>query len=355
MKNRLTDNKEKPYTSAATEIDFGISRINDISAIGETLHSKIDPLIGVQTALMDSATKLAQIYEPVKESMGKIGALISPVAETVQLLGTNLAEVSKTAIATGELLNAPTYDFLKSPMASILNVSTDAIQIGQERIMSIMPDSKGTTTLLEIGVSGQISQISALNSIALDSLQSSPILFPVSKTDEKISDLDNKIQLLESKIIHLEKNNDNLFLTDITSNIVKILEDLDDEIADCFKGAIRTMLDNKNKDLVGQVSESLTRVVEKLPLVLVKVNSRVRKEEKIKLAMLEYLDKLPDQYEKESLIIQQKSFYSVFGILRHRNAKQYKMFKNDISRFKSLVIIFESFIYTLITINDNEK
>lgn len=323
----------------------------DASCVSETLQFKIEPLIGAQTTLIDSATKLSLVCEPMKQ----IGNLISPVSESVQSLGAILAEVSKTALANGELLKAPTYDFFSSPMASVLNMSADAIKLGQERIISIMPGNKDITGLLDIGTPNQVSQINSLNSIALDSLQSSPILFPISKADEKISNLDKKIQSLESEMIHLKKNNDDLFLTDITLDIVEILEDLDDEIADCFKGAMRTMHDNNNEDIVGQVSESLNRVVEKLPLALAPIHARVKKEEKIKLALLKHLDKLPDHYEKASLINQQKSFYSVFGILRHRNAKQYLLFKNDIPRFKSLVIVFESFVYTLITINDDKK
>jgi len=355
MKNNLSNNKKETYGCVSADILVNSSKVVGALATTDILHSKIEPLISAQTDLMNSTVKLSEIYKPIQNSMAEISSLISPVAETIQLLGSNLAEVSKTAIATGELLKTPTYDFLNSPMASALNASVDAIKIGQERITSIIPDSKGINDLLGIDVSGQVSQINTLNSIAISSLQSSPVLFPVSKTDEKVSALDQKIKSLESKISHLEKNNNNLYLTDITLNIVRILENIDSDIADCFKGAIKTMNDNKNSDLVGQVSESLTRVVEKLPSALAKVNPNVKKEERIKLAMLKYLNKLPDQYERESLIVQQKSFYSVFGVLRHRNAKQYKAFKNDIPRFRSLVIIFESFIYTLITINDDRK
>lgn len=328
--------------------------INSV-VIPETFHLKIEPLIKIQTDLMDYSTKLSQFYEPAKESIEQVGTLFSPVVESVRVLGTSLAEISRTALATGELLKVPTYDFLNSPITSALNASVDAIKIGQERIISIMPDNKRIADLLDISISSQVSQINALNSIALDSLQSSPVLFPIPKTDEKISNLDEKMQSLESKIIHLENKNNDFSLTDITANIIKILENLDDEIADCFKGAMRTINNDKNEDLVGQVSESLTRVVERLPLVLARVDLSVKKDRDTTQALLKYLDKLPDQYEKDSLMLQQKSFRSLFGILRHRNAKQYRIYKKDIFRFKSLVISFESFVYTLIIINNAKK
>ena len=316
--------------------------------ISETLHLKIEPLIGIQTILIDSATKLSQFYEPTKRSIEQVSVLISPIAESIRSLGSSLAEVSKTALATGELLKVPTYDFLNSPITSALNASVDAIKIGQERIMSIMPDNKRIADLLDIGISSQVSQISALNSIALDSLQSSPVLFPVPRTDEKISNLDEKIQSLESKIIHLENKNNDLSLTDITANIIKILENLDEEIADCFKGAMTTLLDAKGKDMVAQVAESLTRVIERLPFSLSKKSIPLKINKNSIYDAIGGLTGITKD-EAEHLVEQQHYFYSTLGLIRHRNKKIFNLYNTDHSRFKALVVQTEAYIYILLT------
>lgn len=353
MKNNLPHNKDKTRRYVRADMSFDPLKLTGGLTVANTLHSKIEPLVGAQTALIDSATKLAQIYEPAKGLMAQIDTLISPVAESVQLLGTNLAKVSKTALATGELLKAPTYDFLNSPMASALNVSVDAIKIGQGRIQSIMPDNMSITGLLGIGISNRVLQIGALNNIAIDSLQSSPTLFPIPKTDERISDLGEKIRILESKIVRLEEESENLFLTDITAKIITILENLDGDIANCFKGAMMTLLASNNKDMVGQAAESLTRVIERLPFKLSRksVPSKVNKNN-----VRDAINNLKgiSKEEIEHLVEQQFYFYKTLGSIRHRNKKIYNLYNFDHSRFKALAIQTEAFVYILLTFN-NEK
>lgn len=354
MKNILLHNKDETFGHVRSNLLNIPSKATDVIKVTDTLRSKIYPLIGVQTALINSASNLAQIYEPIKKSMTQISTLISPVVKSVQSLGTSLAEISRTALATGELLKAPTYDFLNNPMASALNTSIDAIKIGQEKIMSIIPDNKGIIGLLNIGISNQVSQINALNNIAIDSLQSSPMLYPVvSKPDERISELSEKIQTLESKIVHLSEKNKNLFLTDITLNITTILKDLDDDISACFKGAITTLLEDKSEDMVGQVAESLTRVIERLPFRLSNklVPPKVNKDD-IYHAISSLRSKSKEVIEH--LVEQQHYFYSTLGSIRHRNKRIYNLYNSDHSRFKALAIQAEAFIYILLTFS-NEK
>lgn len=317
----------------------------------DTLYSKIDSSIAIQTTLIDSVNNLSQNYEPIKWSISQIDTLISPITESVQLLGTSLTEVSKTALSTGELLKIPTYDFLNSPMSSALNVSVDAIKIGQERILSRIPDNKVVINLPNIGISNQVSQINTLNSIAVDYLQSSPILYPVSKPDERISDLSEKVQRLESKLLNLEEKKNNLFLTDATFNISTVLENLDDDISTCFKGAMTTLLEAKSEDMVGQVAESLTRVIERLPFCLSRKPVPLKVNKKSIYDAISSLKGISEG-EIRFLVEQQFYFYSTLGLIRHRNKKIFNTFNSDYSRFKSLVVQAENFIYMLLTFSN---
>ncbi len=322
----------------------------------ETLHAKIEPLISVQASLINTLAEFNKITEPVKKSIVRASDVIGPLSGTIQALGLNLAEVSKVALKTDDLLKLTTYDFVKSPMASALNVATDAIKINQDRISSVLPCMQDIFGLAKIDTSNQISQISALNSLAIGSLQSSDVLFPVFKTKEKDSDIREKIEKLELKIDQLENKNENLVLTDITSNITKILEGLDSDIADCFKGAITTLLEDKSEDLVGQVAESLTRVIEKLPFALSKkqVYSSNDKENNVIEALLLYLDIPKEEYKSDHLVMQQKSFYSILGNIRHRKSRAYKLYNKNKKLFKAFVMQIEAYIYILVTLK-NEK
>lgn len=353
VKNLQRNNRPDYYKipESINTVDYFNSVINS-----ETLHAKIETLISTQASLINSTVELSKIVGSSKEAMKLASAAVAPLSGTIQALGFNLSEISKVALRTDELLKIPTYDFVKSPMASALNVATDAIKINQDRILSILPNIQDIFGLAKIDTSNQISQISVLNSLAIGSLQSSDVLFPVFKTEKKDSDIHEKIEKLELKINQLENKNENLVLTDITSNITKILEGLDGNIADCFKGAITTLLEAKSEDLVGQVAESLTRVVENLPFVLSKkqVYLSNNKEDKVVEALSFYLGVSKEEYKSNYLVMQQKTFYSILGNIRHRKSGAYKLYNKNKKLFKAFVMQIEAYIYILVTLkNEN--
>lgn len=317
----------------------------------ETLHSKFEPLISAQASLVNSATELTKTIEPIKESMARINTIVGSLEGPIQRLGLTLTGVGKIALKTDDLFKVPTYDFINRPMASALNVATDAIKINQDRIASVLPDIQDAFNLSSGSISNQISQISALNSIAIESLQSSRTLSPTFKTKEKDSDIREKIEKLESKIDQLENKNENLVLTDATSDIIKILESLDNDIAHCFKGAMTILLEDKSEDLVGQVAESLTRIIENLPFILSKkqVFSSCSKEDKVIEALSFYLGIPWEEYKNHHLIKQQKAFYTTLGNIRHRKSSAYKFYNRDKKLFRAFVMQVEAYIYILIT------
>lgn len=317
----------------------------------ETLHSKIEPLISTQTFLTDSVAELTKIIEPTKESMVQIGNIVNPLTGSMQVLGSSLAEVSKIALKTDDLLKVPTYDFVNSPVAATLNVAVDAIKINQNKIESIFPYTQDVYDPSKMSVSNQISQISALNSIAIKSLESSNVLFPVPEIKENISDISEKVAKLELKINQLRDKNENIVLTNITSDIIKILKELDDDITDWFKGAMRNLIEAKNEDLVGQVAESLTRVIEKLPLILSKkqVFLSTNKEDNAIEALSFYFGTPKEKYKNNHLIMQQKSYYAILGNIRHRKSCAYKFYNRNKKLFKAFVVQVEAYIYILLT------
>jgi len=263
-------------------------------------------------------------------------------------LSDGLEKVYNTASVTNELLNHPIYDHLNNPMGSVLNAAVDSLKIGQERMMSVIQDNVG---IASIKVANQVSQINTLNNMAIDSLNLSPALFPAENSDDKIANLNEKIQKLESKVIDITEKSDKIYLTDITENIMKILDELDSDIAQCFRGAMTILLEAKSEDMVGQVAESLTRVIEKLPFCLSKKTfpSNVNKTNvRNAICSLEFVLENDIDY----LVEQQHYYYSTLGSIRHRNKKIYNQYNNDYALFNALAIQAEAFIYILITANN---
>jgi phage shock protein A len=127
--------------------------------------------------------------------------------------------------------------------------------------------------------------------MSLDTLQSSATLFPDRK-EQKLEELDDKVTVLEIKIKTLTQEKNSLIFSDITKEVSDELEKIDSELAKCFRGAIRTLEEDRSEDLVAQVAESLTRVVENLPFKLAQKGTKFIEKKKstmITNAMKEYL------------------------------------------------------------------
>ena len=318
-----------------------------------TLQTKIEPLITAQANLIKNIAKFNPDLSIIAESLGRAGSVLSPIAESVQSLGSSLSAINKIAIESNLSLKIPSYDFVNEPFLSVLNSAADSIRINQNQLLSCVPNIKSNLSEITLGIPSTINQISSLGNIALDYLGSSPTLFPlgIELEESEVDILKKKVENLELKFEKLESESRNTKLTDITDIVSNKLERMSPDLAKCFRGAMATLIADQSEDLVGQVAESLTRVIEELPFLLTNKNrfSSNNKEEQIKEALEDYLGLEHGVKNIHHLIRQQQGYYTVLSGTRHRNQNVYKMYNKDINLFKALVIQIEAYIYILIT------
>lgn len=346
MKNNWQENNKIDLCLDSTKLSGNF--------IAENFQSKIEPLIDFQSTLIDSASKLTNVSIPTIETFNKIDDVIRPISESIQSLGFSLSGISNIALKNDQLLKPPIYDFAVNPMISALNAAADTIKISQNRLAEILPSIELFNTSKIFESTQQINQINSLRTIAVDTLLKSPVYLPITQEEEKIRRMDSKISAIEEKIDKLNDKNRTLAVSEISENIVDLLQSLDPEIAKRFKGAIAT-LSSESEDLVAQVAESLTRIIEDLPYIISGKEKKATKDRKneISLILAKYLGVPENEISSNHLIIQQHSYYSTLSTIRHRNA-DYQTYEKDRFRFKALVIGIESYIYILLT-TKNEK
>ncbi len=318
-----------------------------------TLRAKMEPLFTGQSTLSHRIFELDHdLLESTRASIGNASKTLFPILESARVLGDTLSNVGRIAIDTEMLSVRPSYDFINKPLLATLNVAIDTVKINQERLAAFLPGIEDVSKSLMVNVPNQIMHINSLSNTALESLQSSSILFPAHVGDGKIENLKSRIDDLELKIDKLNEEKNDLSLTDITKEVVNKLDKIDPELAKCFKGAITTLMINKSEDLVAQVAESLTRIIENLPFKIADKNisySSKKTREMIIKALGGYLKVKEGDQNNHPLILQQESFYITLSDIRHRNSKIYKIYNDDRVRFKALIIQVEVYIYTLLT------
>lgn len=323
-----------------------------------TLQTKLEPLFSAQSALSASISALDfGLSASTKASISAINTSLSPVLESARSLSDTLANIGKLTIDTQLLATKPSYDFLNNPLCATLSTTMDSIKIGQDRLNTSLLSIGDTSISSYFSRPNQITNIGILGNMSLGALQSSVIISPVVTDKERINKLDNKVISLEEKVKILSAEKDTLSLTDITKQVAQELEKVDSELAKCFKGAMRTLIEDQNEDLVAQVAESLTRVVEKLPLRLVNESILIadEKDARIVEALSRYLNLQENNKSENCLVSQQKAFYSTLGSIRHRNPNIYKIYNNDRNRFRALVTEVETFVYILLTYKNEEN
>lgn len=323
-----------------------------------TLQTKLEPLFSAQSALSTSISALDfGLSASTKASISAINTSLSPVLESVRSLSDTLVNVGKLTIDARLLSAKPSYDFLNNPLWATLSTTMDAIKIGQDRLNTSLLSIGDTSISSYFSTPNQVTNIGILGNMSLGALQSSIFLPPVVTDKERINKLDTKVVSLEEKVERLSVEKDALSLTDITKQVAQELEKVDSELAKCFKGAMTTLIANQSEDLVAQVSESLTRVVENLPFRLIEWNITLS-EKKTKLKIVEalgnYLNLSEEDRNKNALISQQKAFYDTLCEIRHRNTT-YGIYSNDRDRFRALVTQIETFIYILLTYKNEEN
>ena len=237
-------------------------------------------------------------------------------------------------------------------LPSILNSTADSIRINQDQLLSYIPDINSNLSQVTLGAPSVINQISSLGNITLDYLKSSPTSFPLGVVykEPEIDILKKKVATLEERVEIFENESRNIKLTNITDKVSVVLEKINSNLAQCFRGAMATLIADQSEDLVGQVAESLTRIIEELPFLLTQKNifSSNKKENKIKEALEDYL-MLKNEVKSHHLIRQQQGYYTVLSDIRHRNPSVYEMYNKDKNLFKALVVQIEAYIYILIT------
>ena len=110
-----------------------------------------------------------------------------------------------------------------------------------------------------------------------------------------------------------------------------------------------TLIADQSEDLVGQVAESLTRIIEELPFLLTQRIYSLLIRRRIRLKNLEDYLMLKNEVKSHHLIRQQQGYYTVLSDIRHRNPSVYEMYNKDKNLFKALVVQIEAYIYILIT------
>lgn len=350
----MDDKKQTRQKSSYNIPDYSVTEsiINKSYSDFRTISEKIEPLIDTQSILSSRIASLDNtLFDGAKVYNDDISNILSPLTGSAKILGDSINQVGRMAIDSKILFDKASYDFINNPLSATLNTAIDTIEINQNRLAAFIHDADTISDYLTLSKSSEIINTDSLGSIAIESLKSSPFLFPIER-EGKIKDIEDKVNSLETKINQLTEEKNNLSLTDITKDVSDELERIDLDLAKCFRGAITTLIKNDNEDLVGQVAESLTRVVENLPLKLAGENikySSSDKEVMIGEALGAYLKIKNNDQSKYHLIAQQKNFYATLGSIRHRNLKIYN---NDVARFKAFIVQVEAYIYILLTFNN---
>lgn len=324
-----------------------------------TLQTRIEPLLTAQAGLATSVSGFNFNKAVLNGSFWCENTMLFSAANPIHSLGSGLSMVSKIATDSNLLLKVPSYDYIREPILSMLGSAVDTIKVNQNQILSFIPNTKPSVNYATTPyLAHNINQISSLGNIALGYLESSPSIFysGIKSNDSEIDTYKKKIVNLELRVEKIENENRRTKLTDITNDVSNRLEIINPDLSKCFRGAMATLIADQSEDLVGQVAESLTRVIEELPFLLSnkKEFQSKNKEGKIREALENYLGLKQGKGYTNHIFLQQQGYYTVLSDIRHRNEDVYRFYNNDKNLFKAIVIQIEAYIYMLITFkNEN--
>lgn len=318
-----------------------------------TLRDKIEPLVIAQENLINDLSENIPDFSSISDAFSRANDTFTSISEPIQALGSSLSGINGIVTDFNLSLQTPVYDFINQPHLSLINAVTDSIKVNQEQLLSFVPNVQATLNQIIINSPNVINRISALDDIAVDYLGASLTLPIIENTSEKaeIEDLKKQIAKLNLRVNNLEDENRKARLTDITAYVSSKLEEYSPDLAGCFRGAMTTLIAGESEDFIGQVAESLTRVIEGLPFVINVGYKSVAtgKKNQIKETLCDYLGLNNEGAEKHFLINQQASYYTVMSGVRHRKSNEYHIYSQNKNLFKALVIQVEAFIYTLVT------
>ncbi len=293
-------------------------------------HLKITKFDGEKSSLINSDN-----ITDLNKELYLVGGIISPFLNntynaTKISIDPDLSALNTSAITAGSLLK---YD-------------KDMFTIGNTVLNNSATLSDGLTTIFAENFSPQLSAVSLIKS-------NSEVSYSVSCESKNTLTLSatNLFRVgsensLEERLIALE----NVVFKDQTQDMPKFFKNMASKLAAVslrlekyFLGAFLT-LNTNNCDKVGQVAQSLTRLIEELPLCLVeesKLTTITNKKDRICKALCAIAE---SEIDSNDLISKQHYYYTTLSNMRHNKT----IYQENDEQFQSYIMEVFMFINNLI-------
>ncbi len=327
-----TSNIEPTFVSTnSSDNNFSLTGVSSYDHLSDKIYANI----GSQSALVSDYDGLV---------LTGTSATVAQLGNAVDLIGNNIESVNSLATTSGLLGKSPTYDLVGSPTVATLNIATDNLSTAQGYTHSAFAKLENDSLIVS-SLALHSNRITTLNDAALNT---AIFDIPVSPAiDERVEKVEKKMLEINEKLTEIKIQKRETDINDTEEEIAALLNGLEKRLGEKFRGAIQ-VINQKNDDYIAQSAASLSGVLEKMLPSLGIDEQQGNKQACIKKGLAKYLGVPENHY----LVQQQPAFFDTLGGIRHDNPEVYKLYSEDESRYKALVLQIEGYIYTLLTYKD---
>jgi len=345
-----------------TLISDDITNLGTISAAGGdslSFNASTSSLLGEITTIDQKLTGL--ISSNLSPGI-EVAQNIQPLVDASNVFKESLSQFNKVTIESGLMDAIPQINFGLDPINSSLGIALDTLD-QQKSVLTDAMNSLSDAFQLPGNIVNDLTTLTEsvkLNDLALGSIEASIISPSVSslssfsspsllidESDDEMRELNERIEDLESKVKDLKKERNHRTLSLITEKVILLLREFSDELGDRFNSVCLTIFNGENCERIPHAAESMTRIIEDLPMILGDAPDTVGKSKENAAKFLGKFLKLDDTAILcHKLIAKQHEFYDVFSGIRHRNPSRYL---TDINMFEALLLQAEAYIYELLT------